>query len=148
MGYIVLIGFSSESRLKLGYTSWKGEALERISKHTDLSKLKIGNIAYGIAYFATSELEDFNCYELSIDDIYYTPKSLRPDFAIVKKLDLISSSAKSLVREIIKTESEEIDYLPFCIAIPEEKFNCYSEDELLVFQIKNLTKKNLWMEIC
>ncbi|MCX7834056.1 MAG: hypothetical protein N2490_07590 [Ignavibacteria bacterium] len=148
MGYIVLIGFSSESRLKLGYTSWKGEALQRIIRHTDVAKLKIGNIAYGIAYFASSELEDFNCYEISIDDIYYTPTTLRLDYAIVKKLDLISATAKSLIRNILNSDSDSVDYLPFCFAIPEEKFSSYSDDEMLILQIRNLAKKNLWLEIC
>lgn len=148
MSYIIFIGFSSEEKLKLGYSSWKGEYLERIKKHSDLSKLKIGNIAYGIAYFSTTQLQNFNCYELSIDNINFTSSIFRLEFSIVKKLDLISISAKKLIYNHINSQSEKIDYLPFCFAIDEENFKTYSEDELLLLQIKNYAKKNLWLEIC
>ncbi len=148
MKYILFIAFSSEQRLRLGQVFWKGDYLERIVKYFDISKLKLGNISYGIAYFLTSEFEDSLCYEICIDDLRYSKKCLEIDFSIVKKLDLISSSVKSLIRKIIFPDPDFQDYTPYCFAIDEKEFVSYSEDELLLQQIKSLSRKNNWLEIC
>lgn len=147
MSEILLIGFPNEEKLNGGTALWRGSYLDDILASTNGDDLlrAAGNKA--VAYLAPKQYSDEFSVELNIADIILTDKKLEIKYSAGSQSSFKSSGIKSAIFKYLRTREFGVNNFPFCVAIAEDEFRLFIEDESILKSIRKLQSLSDWKGI-